>query len=156
MKIINLTVGKNPPLIKMKNMIGKAVCYKLESTDCEITQADIDAQFPNQVRNVFITNDVPSWNPNQNLITYHIYKDESTFNPRVTRPITYIANAFGADLPPVPYVLRNERPPNFDITGQVTATNNLFKVIVPPLPTGYYYMDVSNSSCMNKVMLSVS
>jgi len=163
MKIINTTIGRNPPVVRMNSFVQKVVCYQLVSTTCEDWDESSEAirflpNIPNESRantKPFRIQDVPN--------NKEMYHDVSGYSPlllnrqRTNRTQDYEQRVIERTFPPDTAVYRIYTEKELLVEDYVPiAKENKFKILVPSLPVGFYYLDVWAKGGFNKVMLNVS
>jgi len=162
MKLINTTIGKNPPVVRMNSFVQRVVCYTLEKTQCDdwVEGTDEVNFYPN------IPNEV-SANTRSYKVEYLLNNESNTKKIGAYQP--FIPNRASPD--------RNNKYEQRDIQYKtpindarfklysdehtimedyVPIYKDKFKILLPKLPQGYYYLDVWAKGGFNRVMLNVS
>lgn len=132
MKVINLTTGKNPPVVRVMSFTTRAVCYRLEDCFCE---PEYDSSYHR------VVNSYSSYSPN--LVACN----------ELRRRIKY---KYTVDVPFNTARFKVYTENKLILEDFVQITNNKFKVIIPPLKEGYYYLDVFANGGHNRTMINVT
>lgn len=142
MKVINLTIGKNPPVLRMTPLSHKTVCYRIEN-DC-LCRDKTNQEFVKQVADETLPD---------------VYPDVKKQHPR---PFLFVIadrimpdHYYGKEVSQCTarYHIYNDF--SYDDIGDVLIENKRFKVTIPPLEYGYYYLDVFYKDGSNRIMINV-
>lgn len=141
MKVINLTIGKGSPVMRVTPKTHGTARYRIENEGV----CNLPKRFPKHIADKTIADKYPRAHKVHQEPIVLIIAD-------VSMPDRY----YGEILPihVATYHIYNDDK-SYEIIGDVAINDKVFVVYIPPLDYGYYYIDVMCWGGTNRTMINV-